>query len=621
MKVYKNKNLINRKVLVILFLVFIICYKTYGEKEMKSHSEIFCTGVYWPWERTKWVAENSGLDFWKFVEEKIKELKNEFNCKIIWFVNISIEDASKVCDIAEKYGIYVFPCISPILHLAYHGIRNTDDIKKAVNETYKILGNKKSLGAYVLVDEPRRVMTKQMEIFRRALKEVDKNRESIVVTMNSDTESYAYQTNFPVLCVDIYPFGGDKSPNIPNPAISSQRYYRSVLNSLYKEAKKNGKKLWVMGQVFAENWGPWWYDENMNVVIEPGAYIHRRMPTIEETRWQIWEALRTGCKGVVFFVYLPCPNNWNGKGDIPEKLLKSSQTAINNKWPITKNQIKTNMAEALLYKNGSPTPQMKEMGRIFGIISKYEDLIFSFEPSDFPVVFVEEPFKTNTFLSSKDEKVRYVIIINDDLKETKEKKILFLPNVKSVYDILSKKEINLESEDNSDFLTTYLKLEPGSGTILKVEFYNECGFLVFKEDFSIATMGVETKNIIRRPIKRFWGTGFEWIIEKEKDAPPDTKGIITFRDILKPFPSPIGGFNILQNDIYIFIEGNHKKAESLIVEWVDKDGKKGWLMSNNYHLPCKIPSGTKDINIYIEDGVSINKILIWTIPKINKSKE
>lgn len=605
---------------IFIFLLFITSCLRSGEKlDIKSHKDIFARGVYWPFERTWWVAKNLGMDFWVFVENKVKELKEDFNCNVIWVVNISVDEAAKLCDIAERYGILVLPTTMPLVSLYNQGISDEKDIEKAAEESFKLLGSKKSLGGYVLVDEPTKIVNKQMEIFRKALKKFDKVRDSIVVTMNQDTQSYICQTGFPVVCADIYAFGAERSPNIPNNPDGSRWYYRSVFVSYCKDAKIYNKKVWAMPQAFAENWGPWWYDENMNVVVGKGTYMHWRMPSVSEIRWQIWEALRTGCKGIVFFVYLPCPNNWTGTGDMPSEppMKWMGEEARRNNWPITENIVKTNMPEALLYKNGSPTPHMKEIGRLYRFIAQYEDLLFSLKQAEFPVAFVESPFKVNTFSpENEDENVRYVVLVNDfpDIKKTAT--LYLLPNVKKVYDMFNQKQLDVSMDSRVNFLRTEIPLEPGDGTLLKVEFEKCPGFLVFEEDFSMPTTSVSVSNIKREFVGRPFSTGWDWVFKK-KDTSSQDKGVIKIEGISRKRASSTGGFGASEKFmVYMFVEGNYLTSGSMVIEFIDKEGNKEIGMRYNYHLPCLIPYGTKDVNIYIEDSnVEIDRIIIWAIGK------
>ncbi|HPP11262.1 MAG TPA: hypothetical protein PKW42_00890 [bacterium] len=580
---------------------------------------IYARGVYWPWERTGWVAEKAGMQLWDFVAAAIKNLKEDFSCNVIWFVNIGLEDAARVCDLAEKYEVKVLPNINPLLNLGYNGMNSPQALRKAAREAFTALGQKKALGAYVLIDEPRRVMTGQIELFRKEMKKIDPDRDCIVVSMNRDTEAYAHQTNLPVVCVDIYPFGGDRSPNIPNPAPASQNYYRGALTALAEAALRNNKKLWVMPQAFAENWGPWWYDENMNVVIEPGTYRHWRMPILPEIRWQIWEGVRAGSQGFVFFVLLPSGNDWDGKDKPPVKMVKMAADVREKKWPVTEKQVRTGSAEALLYKNGSATPQMKEAGRVFALLSKMESLLSTWQPADFPVAFVEETFKTGTFLSGTGDTCRFLVVVNDNLEETVEKDVFFLPNVRKITDLISGKELSIVKGNTGEFLQTRLSLEAGGGTILKVEFQqDEPGFLTFEEDFSLASLGVKLNEAFRKPMMRPFSTGWDWVVEKEKEAPAEAKGVIVLENVSKPFPSPVAGVltsSGSQFEAYLFVEGKFHQPESLIVEWHGNDGKRGWLMSNNYHLPVRLFPGLKEVRLLLSDGVRVSRILVWVIPK------
>lgn len=605
---------------VIILYVFLLlfttsCLKSEEKFEIKSHKDIFARGVYWPFERTWWVAKNAGLDFWTFVENKIRELKEDFNCNMIWVVNISKEETIRFCEIAERYNILIFPTTMPLVSLYHRGILDIKDIEKAAEESFKLFGSMKSLGGYVLIDEPTKLVNKQMEIFRKELKRFDKIRDSIVVTMNRDTQSYICQTGFPVVCADIYPFGAERSPNIPNNPDFSRWYYRSVFVSYSEEARKYNKKVWAMPQAFAENWGPWWYDEKMNVVVGKGTYMHWRMPKVEEIRWQIWEALRTGCKGIIFFVYLPCPNDWKGTGDMPSEppMVQMAEEAKRNNWPLTENIVKTNLPEALLYKDGSPTNHMKEIGRLFNFIKENEKLLFSLSPAEFPVAFVGSPFKLNTFiLDEEDKNIRYIILVNDDPDMKRTATIYFLPNVKRVYDMMNRKISELIKDTNGNFLKADFTLEPGDGTLLKVEFDKNVGFLTFEEDFSMPTTAVSVINMKRKYIERPFSTGWDWIIEK--DSASKDKGIVKIGDVSKKYPSPTGGFGISENfKIYMLVESNQDNADSIEVEFVNKEGKIQIAERINYYLPFLIPYGTREVNINVKDGVSIKKIIIWSI--------
>ena len=107
---------------------------------------------------------------------------------------------------------------------------------------------------YVLKDEAKLTETQQMETWSRMMQEADPKRDCILVSQPGTTEGYSFETSLPVICTDIYFFGGDGSVNIPNPSSSSQRSYRGSIEALVDMTEKNGKKAWVMPQAFTEYW-------------------------------------------------------------------------------------------------------------------------------------------------------------------------------------------------------------------------------------------------------------------------------------------------------------------------------------------------------------------------------
>jgi len=579
--------------------------------ELKDY---FPLGVTYSWEHNNIYAKNTGKEYWEFVEYLLKTLKS-LNFDTIWVLNIDVDDTAKLCEIAEKYNIMVLPTIGPFYHLHNYGFQNIEVLKNTAKMVYEKIGNKKSLLGYVLVDEPRNYMVKEMELFREILKEIDPKRDSVVVTMNCDTHTYIEKSKFPVAVCDCYPFGADLDPNLPNPTPASQNCYRNVVGNLSEEANKFSKFLWVIAQCFVEIWGAYWYDENKNVVIEPGSYHHWRMPTVEEERWQIWEGLRTNCKGIIFF-NLFSNVVWDGKGEIPESIKKTLEYVKEQKLPQVKTQIKTNMGSSLLYIDGSPTPQMEEIGRTFGILKKYKELLLSLEKNEFPFAYTEERFKIESFINKNEKDTGYLIVVNDDVKDTRKEKIYLLPNIKEIEDIIKNKKIEIKEKSIGELNEAILELNPGEGTILRIQFEKDKrGFVLLKEDFSLPAISVDMQNIIIERVKRGFLTGWDGIAQRDKGLSPEKKGIITISKVSEP-RSPLWGILSSNDiDIFLFIKGDFKGPESMIVENEDKDGKKTWLCSNNYNLPAKIPKDAKKINIIIEEGVIIKNITFFAIQR------
>jgi len=84
----------------------------------------FTRGVYWPWERTAWTAENAKMDIWQFSDKTLKLLKEKSHIDVIWVVNISAKDAVHLAELAEKYHIGVMPVTGSIYD--YRGVRTAD---------------------------------------------------------------------------------------------------------------------------------------------------------------------------------------------------------------------------------------------------------------------------------------------------------------------------------------------------------------------------------------------------------------------------------------------------------------------------------------------------------------
>ncbi len=80
--------------------------------------------------------------------------------------------------------------------------------------------------------------------------------------------------------------------------------FTNALNSFGTAAELYGKHSWFMGQMFGDVWGRHWRKGD-RMIVEPGSYLHWKMPSEAESRWQVWESLRLGSKGIFFYVLHP----------------------------------------------------------------------------------------------------------------------------------------------------------------------------------------------------------------------------------------------------------------------------------------------------------------------------
>jgi len=425
-----------------------------GEYEIQRH---VVRGVYWPWERTARHARVAGMDLWDFVDRMMARIHDEWHCNIVWFVN-GPSDPARVCDLAEKHGLLVLSG-TRLAGLFVHGLRGAEQLEAAVARTLAEIGGKKSLGAYVLKDEPKCVEKAQMETYRLALAAADPAHPSIVVTMTGHTEPYASGTGFPVICTDIYHFGGDRSTYIPNPASRSRQTFRQCVTALTAMTQRYCKTAWSMPQAFADIWGAWWLDSDGNVVIEPGSYWHWRMPTVPEIRWQIWESIRAGCKGVVFFsILLGGDNDWTPeKGAAPAKMREAAERSRKNGLPLVRTRLRTGHPLCLTRNGGAPTPQAEAMARVFAVLAEHEPLIVRWRPARIPFVFTDAPGAVQSFYdpaTHRTEAAVFAVVVNDATGDSAPRTIAlrFLPNTARVTDVVQGKVLNLSDRCSGTIL-------------------------------------------------------------------------------------------------------------------------------------------------------------------------
>ncbi|MCS7265926.1 MAG: hypothetical protein NZ805_13965, partial [Armatimonadetes bacterium] len=462
----------------------------------------FMRGVYFPFERLDWVAQKAKTERWVFVDNLLSQLRYRYHMDAIWVVNISTQDARQLCQLAQKHSLGVFVTPEPVIW--WRHLRGKDSAFKIAKHAFEMLGDLSALWAYVLVDEARVWEMAQMESIRSELASLDKNRISLMVTMTGDTEGAARYTQFSLLVCDIYPFFAPKSPNGPNTPALSQAYYITCTERLLELAEANGKKAWVMPQVFAEIWGKWHYDKQMNVVIEPNAYWHWRMPTIGETRWQIWQAIAAGAKGVIFFVLFPEPNE--RKPDDPSEGLIPT-AAIHPTWPRVSEKLATNAGTALLYNDGTPTQQLLTIAETFALLEPNRELLWRLRPF-IPIAFAISPFRAKSFVDP-DSGNAVIVVVNDDTNFERQGTVTILPPVEKVQDLMKGRDLTAKIDKVTGLMQVAFSLPAGGGTILLIDKSATARISpIFVDDFSVQSTPAQWHNAQRVLMPVGWGMGF-----------------------------------------------------------------------------------------------------------------
>jgi hypothetical protein len=423
---------------------------------LPARAEFLARGVYWPQERVAWLAQRAGLDPWAWSERVIADLHDSQHCNLIWVVNADTDTVKRLSEIGAKHGVQVAGTPEPIIW--WRENRTPEFVAKCAEDSVARFREAEGFGGYVLIDEPRPWEFPYLDAIRAELVRRDPSRLTLMVTMWPDTPAAISRTGFPIVTCDIYPFFADGSPNGPNPAPVSRAWYRLLTESYARRCQQAGKTFWVMPGAFIEFWGDWYYDDQMQVVAQPGTHLHWRMPTVGETRWQVWQGLLAGSKGVVFFVLHP-PGN--------DRRADSAATAAPaDNLPRLTGNLATGQPAALLNIDGSATPQLTAVGQAFADVERLERLLQTLELAGFEAVFPAPPLHSQTFHGPEGD--LYAIVVSDSTEAEVTAPLSILPGIEGVRDLRADKDLPLALGGNS-LQQASLTLRPGDGTVLHLQ--------------------------------------------------------------------------------------------------------------------------------------------------------
>ncbi|MCS7308656.1 MAG: hypothetical protein RMK92_02680 [Armatimonadota bacterium] len=476
---------------------------------LPSDLQTFVRGVYFPFERVSWVARQAGMDTWQFVDRLLRDLRQRYSMDAIWLINSSTADTRKVCELAQQHGIAVFATPEWIYH--WRRLRGREWAERTAKHTVEALGDLKALRAYVLIDEARTWEMTHMEQVRAALAQHDPSRPAIMVNMTRDIEAAAHYTRIPVLCSDIYPYFAARSPNGPNTPESSRAYFISCTERLARLGAETGKAVWVMPQIFAEIWGKWHYDSKGNVVIEPGAYWHWRMPTVEETRWQIWQSLMVGAKGVIFFVLFPEPN------DRAPNAPEGDRTDIPADWPRVTSSVPTGAGSGMLYNNGSPTPQMLAVAETFAALAPHRALLWRCEPA-FAFASARAPLRASTLRDPEDGSL-IVVVVNDDTQTEQQGFVRLVAPASQVRDLLTGKTLTTRERAATGERELILTLPAGGGALLHISSADAARVTtIYQERATVQSTPAQLQEVHRVWQPDLWGMGYRAAWQPQKQT-------------------------------------------------------------------------------------------------------
>ena len=613
----------------------------------------FPFGVFWAWERNDFNCKTAGITQEQYAEKELKLLR-DMSCDAVWFVHgPGAKDAPWFMPMMERYGVKGMVA-SELISFYYDGdvSKGLDFVDRRAANTAKAFSQYKSLLGYVLKDEPLFCSVQHTDYFYGAMRRADPAHEAAVIAMPQQCQTYIEDTQLPVVCTDIYHFGGDKSVWIPHPSRTSRGTYRGAVQNAVAAAEKAGKHVWIMPMVFSSVWGPNYWDRDGRRWALPGSYEHWRMPTPAEARWEVWEAVRGGAKGVLFYL-LNDSRHYTEESiapDSPDR--KRMQRSLDEYGVVAKHgsnvlvKVKKEIdpGNALTKPGGDPTPQFAAIGGAFGAIAPHKRRLLASRRALFPVFFPEgDNVRAQTF-EERDAATRIGVLVNDDVGKTVRARVRVAKNVVRVRD-LNGGELTLADSGEVEFKVFEIGLAPGGGVVLEAEFEGGyAGFPLLREDFSRgSTKGTLDSDVVDRRRHTTFGIGAIWQLTPKEGA-DTSKSAFT----LSRLTHPKGANNTIcmnlnrRKDIgtvFLDMQGEFAGAEvtavldpSAAAERTDvlhtgektaadagADARRRVLWKAGDFLPVAVPTGATGLEFRLRDKKdALREVKLWFVPDQSK---
>lgn len=621
-----------------------------GEKNKHRLAEFFPRGPFWGWERTRVNAEIAKMDLWDFVDWQFKLLR-EMGCNTVWFVHLSGEDLHKVLKLADKHQLKVLAATS-LLNNFYWGIPSLEKLDDIARKHVVEYGGYSSLLGYVLKDEPLLCSLENCSYFYEILKKHDPERDAVAVVMNRQSPTFLKESVLPVICTDMYYWGSDGSTQTPNNPDISQYEISMGLQNYNRSAEMYGKTHWFMGQMFGDVWGRHYMRDDYSIVADKGCYLHWRMPTENETRWQLWEAIRQGSKGLFIYVMhnsktetIPFDEAKLGSEAFEKYKKQEARAKIALGWKngqqLTKEQVVLPYNGGMTYPGGKPTPQMKVMGEVFRTLEPLTDFILKKKLAKFQTFFSDDAkLQVRTFDTGNGK--RYGVVVNSDLNKKRTVKVFLPENVTAVTDLTCGRKLAIRQSSKKSFKEVSFELIPGGGTVLEAEFSSQyVGMMVCRETFDQRTF----HRVQINPNAEIFNYGNFHVnsnralrLIENADTPVCVlKNLTNKKSANNTFAL---NMNMKEGNgtIYCMVEGklgsvkikavnmysDGEKTNQMHLRDEDFNGKKDTsaaqksiLIGENLHseMPIKVPAGTTSLEFYIGNSEDyIDEIYVWYVP-------
>lgn len=416
-------------------------------------------GAYLSWERPAACAKSLGIDVWVDVSRRLDAIEaNHVN--LLWVTNMSETDLPRLISECEKRKILLLPSMGTVeARVDWRWEPGSSYYEQTLPPLVKLAGDSKTLVGWVLSDEPQEKDFPRLETLRQRLRELDPNRFCTSVLMWPQAPLVLQQAKLPVVCVDLYPFFGPGDPNGPHTDDASKSFFRRNARTMLDSLDGHTAVGWIMGMCFSDIWGPRRFDSQGHLIGLPGSYLHWRCPTLAEMRWQVWESIRSGAKGVVSYTLAP---------EAPDPQT-ASLPAADVEWKDVLAKTDTDLGpNALTNPDGSVTPQLEELGRAYAAIEPHTPLIRRWQRQNSSAIETSDNGQLQTFKDPETNNL-YAVLLNDDLQQARDIPIRAGEGVSTVADVVRAREIPLEKDFAGGSSTGHIPLAPGEGTVLLIK--------------------------------------------------------------------------------------------------------------------------------------------------------
>ena len=177
-------------------------------------------------------------------------------------------------------------------------------------------------------------------------------------------------------------------------------------------------------------------------------------------RWQIWEAIRKGAKGILIYTLAPEPE-WPDSDKIVTPAGTQAWKEILAKKP-------TDLGvNALTNPDGSVTPQLVEMGKAYQALQPFRPRIARWQPCDTLSIDSLSPESYQVFRDPADG-VFYCVVVNDSFSQERDIQLRFEHSVTKVLNLRTDQELPMKEDFANGIKLAQVSLEPGDGTVLTI---------------------------------------------------------------------------------------------------------------------------------------------------------